>query len=219
LRKLPELADDEPKTSNWFHTEDFATAPIVEIQAEKIRNYEELTNLNIIWWLNKLKEGFTHLDGLHSPDVFYFINYKPVYIKKFCNVLHFNGNHWICVSNVFCDMGEVVVYDSLETINEKNVKKLKAPLKKMLPRCKSLKVKINKTTIQNNGYDCGLFSLAFTTLICNGKNPSDYEIDRNKVRDHYNKCVDNNEVESFPCFNQPENREENKTKRFFNINL
>jgi hypothetical protein len=196
LRKLPELADDEPKTSNWFHTEDFATAPIVEIQAEKIRNYEELTNLNIIWWLNKLKEGFTHLDGFH-----------------------FNGNHWICVSNVFCDMGEVVVYDSLETINEKNVKKLKAPLKKMLPRCKSLKVKINKTTIQNNGYDCGLFSLAFTTLICNGKNPSDYEIDRNKVRDHYNKCVDNNEVESFPCFNQPENREENKTKRFFNINL
>ena len=38
--------------------------------------------------------------------------------------------------------------------------------------------------MQHGSSDCGLFAIAFTTLLCERKDPSEYSLQQNKMRNH-----------------------------------
>ncbi len=51
---------------------------------------------------------------------------------------------------------------------------------------------------QIGGDDCGLFALAFATSLCYKDVPSLIFYDQISLRNHYVKCIEDNEIQPFP---------------------
>ena len=51
---------------------------------------------------------------------------------------------------------------------------------------------------QNDGYNCGLFAIAFAAVILDGKSPEDAYFDVSKMRHHLIYCLQNETLMPFP---------------------
>lgn len=62
---------------------------------------------------------------------------------------------------------------------------------------------INTVEVQKqSGFnDCGLFAIAFAFELANGLNPALLCFDQSKMRNHFNDCVKNGDLVSFPQTN------------------
>ncbi len=79
--------------------------------------------------------------------------------------------HWITISTIGCNNGEVNVYDSLPCMDlPLRVKQQIACILYNRAPVITLNVKIVQT--QRGGSNCGLFSLAFVTSLCVGDDPT-----------------------------------------------
>ncbi len=150
----------------------------------------------ILFWFDKLKKKFPSIEGsVVSPSLPYQSSCRQ-YSDIFVYILHVHGNHWICVSNFGCEDFEINVYDSAESIDYDNIDSIKEQLFSIKKDLKT--VNIQPVQKQNNSFDCGTFSLAFATSIFYLVNPTHCWYDDKKLRDHFNRCVRNDEVKEFP---------------------
>ena len=51
---------------------------------------------------------------------------------------------------------------------------------------------------QGNGFDCGVFAIAFATSLANGQDPSSLLYDPSKLRNHLRSCMDSGKLTEFP---------------------
>ena len=73
--------------------------------------------------------------------------------------------HWVTVSYLRTNDGSWIVYDSLDS-----------DIFVICPNKDRIIVKKEKVSKQQNGYDCGLFALAFSFILAIGQDPKDYVI-------------------------------------------
>jgi len=85
------------------------------------------------------------------------------------------------------------VYDSLSHPKESIIQFFKD----ILPDEEKFLVTFENVQQQVSGNDCGLFALAFATSLCFKDVPSVMFYDQISLRDHYVKCIENNEIQSF----------------------
>ena len=122
-------------------------------------------------------------------------------VDSFLQIIHINGNHWVTISNVFCNSlqfetapGHLVrpitsakVYDSLQILNMKRGT-LEYPYTAARSICELTKADIAIELVlenvqqQNGGNDCGLFAVAFATCIWKNINPCSMTFDQTKMR-------------------------------------
>ncbi len=155
-----------------------------------------LSNLHITFWFQELKENFPSIQGLVNPERFVYKTFNANYNSLFVNILHVNSNHWLCVSNYKCNIHEINIYDSLQVFRNGLPTKVLNLFNKMQPNLRTVRIKAVQQ--QTNGVDCGLFSLAYATSICNNIDPCTIFFNQLKLREHFNHCVSNKHVLMFP---------------------
>ena len=81
-------------------------------------------------------------------------------------ILHNGHGHWLTISTVGVTHPEVSVYDSMYPTTSMQVKCQIASLLATSLRLRHMDVKM-----QSVGYDCGLFVVAFATVLVDGEQP------------------------------------------------
>uniref|UniRef100_A0A1X7TG99 Ubiquitin-like protease family profile domain-containing protein n=1 Tax=Amphimedon queenslandica TaxID=400682 RepID=A0A1X7TG99_AMPQE len=119
-----------------------------------------LNDKHIYFGQNLLRRRFPEINGLKSRLEITKPSYKfEMSDSLIIQVIHCKDNHWITASNVGCQESKITVYDSLyKAIDQRTYE--------MLSRLFSIKTfTIKQPQKQTNGYDCGLFALAFATTL------------------------------------------------------
>ena len=98
-------------------------------------------------------------------------------------MVHSRSNHWITVSTIDCQPGEIKVhnslYDEVDAATKNKLEKTFAcKIQYILPRVQK----------QHGLKDCGLFAVAFATDIAYGKKI--VEFDQNKMSHHLCECFE-----------------------------
>lgn len=127
----------------------------------------------------------------------YFKSIKPG--VPFAQILHDEQNHhWVAISSYGCNEGEICYMDSLfkGRIANEVKQQICTIMKCKLP---AITVKVVSVQQQNNGIDCGLFALAFTQCVLEGKKDvaSDF-FDDVQMRSHLLHVILENKMSSFP---------------------
>ena len=73
---------------------------------------------------------------------------------------------------------------------------------------KTIKLSFVDVQKQSGGYDCGLFALAFATLV-NGFNPERSLYNQENMRKHLLECLKHKKIELFPVL-KTQSRDEDK---------
>ena len=169
------------------------------IDVERIVMGEELCDIEINFAQQLLKAQFTKLNGLAST----LYQEKRVKLTEsliqnkvqiiYCKTRH----HWIAASTVNCATGEVRVYDSIFQYCDKETEQTINNL--FHNGTSKLTIKVAHCQKQKGGADCGLFTIAFTTAITFGVNPSKLRLKQESMRAHLINCFNKNHLSLFPC--------------------
>ena len=123
---------------------------------------------------------------------------------KFIQIIHIRGHHWITLSNLQCSIFDAIVYDSLHGINVKpNQQKISYPIIVEQTACrlsktkKPLRLSVEDVQQQTGGGDCGLFAIAFATLLCLGEDPSQTRYCQDKMRKELIRSLEDRNMENF----------------------
>ena len=91
------------------------------------------------------------------------------------------------------DLSQKQVYDSLIYPKESIINFFQV----ILPNEEKVLVSFENVQQQIGGNDCGLFALAFAISLCYNDVPSLMFYDQISLRNHYAKCIEDNEIQSF----------------------
>ena len=116
--------------------------------------------------------------------------------QKHVQILFSTDGHWVCS---YYDTKSIYIYDSMNynNLHEDHISFLSA----LHPYCFSEKrpIYFETVTSQNNGVDCGVYSIAFATSIIQGYDPALINYNEPLMRGHLMKMFDENRIEHFPC--------------------
>ena len=149
-----------------------------------------LTDFHIYLFFELLHKQFPNVNGLCGPAQIH------LYTDSLDNsifIFNANNNHWLTISNLDCN-NVWKVSDSLNYPDESIIKFFKD----ILPNEEKVLVSFENVQQQIVGNDCGLFTLACATSLCFKNVPSLMHYDQISLRDHYVKCIENNEIQPFP---------------------
>ena len=143
-----------------------------------------------------IAEQFPNVSGLQPVPL---QRTQSFAIKRhaFVQVLSVGGSHWITASNVGCKEGEVNVYDSM--LGRGATTSVKSSIARIM-FCPSSPLCLNymDVTQQRNGYDCGIFSIAYAYDICRGKDPCQVDYNHKSIRRHLATCFEKKNITKFP---------------------
>ena len=100
--------------------------------------------------------------------------------KTFVQILNVNDNHWITASNVFCGPNELCIYDSLKTNTNKKTKQKLSWL--IRPQAPHFLIRRPAVQMQQSASSCGLFALAFASMLCEGVRPEECQFQEQNMR-------------------------------------
>ena len=141
------------------------------------------------------------------------LNMFPVQTGELVQVLHEN-NHWVTVPSPTESATSVVfLYDSLqkESLNKNPVKQI-ARLRKSEDA--ELRIISKAVQQQGNGYDCGIFAIAFATDIAYNHKPEQRTYNQSVMRKHLLAQLENEIMTPFPQQTKQVKRGKEVTHRF-----
>ena len=147
-------------------------------------------------------------DTILSP-----LNMFSVQMGEFIQVLHEN-NHWVTISSPTESATSVVyLYDSSqkECLNKNLVKQI-ARLRKSEDA--ELPIFLTAMQQQGNGYDCGIFAIAFATDIVYNHKPEQRTFNQSVMRKHLLAQLENKTITLFPQQAKRVKRRKEVTPRF-----
>ena len=122
-------------------------------------------------------------------------------MNEHIQLLHDGHNHWILT---FCSNGRVQVCDSMKTyLSRVNKKCVHALYKNIVDESGKFVVSFLPVRKQPDGYNCGLFAIAFAAEILDGKSPTEAHFDVRKMRTHLIMCLENQRLTPFPKVSFP----------------
>ena len=114
---------------------------------------------------------------------------------EFVQISHTGHSHWLCISSVGCQPNVVNLFDSLShDIIEREVKE------QVESSMADSNVEITSMPVQQqqNGSDCGIFAIAFSTCIIFYLDPRDMTFDIPRMRPHLSQCLKDGIITPFP---------------------
>ena len=116
------------------------------------------------------------------------------YREEHIQLLHDGRNHWILS---FCSNGRVQVCDSLNTALTRSSRKATRSLYKDYFSGDEV-ISFLPVQRQPDGYNCGLFAIAFAAEILDGKSPSEAIFSVDEMRGHFISCLETQKLSPFP---------------------
>ena len=114
--------------------------------------------------------------------------YRALY-EEHIQLLHDGRNHWILS---FCSNGRVQVCDSLNTALTRSSRKAIRSLYKHYFSGDEV------ISFLPDGYNCGLFAIAFAAEILDGESPSEAIFSVDEMRGHLIPCLETQKLSLFP---------------------
>ena len=117
-------------------------------------------------------------------------------------MLNVAGNHWITVSNIWCQPGEVNIYDSIRSrvVSTRTRDQIAAIL---FSQRQKITLTISAVQEQRGSSDCGLFALAYATSLCSGEHPAQVNYVQHMFRNHLLTCLQRRQITPFPSTTRP----------------
>ena len=119
--------------------------------------------------------------------------YRAVY-EEHIQLLHDGRNHWILS---FCSNGRVQVCDSLNTALTRSSRKAIRSLYKHYFSGDKV-ISFLPVQRQPDGYNCGLFAIAFAAEILDGKSPVEAIFSVDEMSEHLISCLETQKRSPFP---------------------
>ena len=143
-----------------------------------------------------LKQVCPHLDGLNDTVLQPLNALSASGDRKYIQIFHVNGNHWLTASNLLTgDSCSVVdVYDSARVTLSTEAKKAIASFHQCTSSTLTLRFK--DVQRQPNTYDCGVYALAFATSLAHGADPT--QLNYCEPRRHIQQCFASGQLLPFP---------------------
>ena len=144
-----------------------------------------------------MKEEFPKQQGLQNTLILQNFDKYESENSQFVQIIHVNGNHWLCVSNKFCPAGTVDVYDCSPGIAfSPSLKRQIAVILKS--KSSNFTIRLVEVQRQIGSADCGVFSIDFAYSLCCGFDPHGIRFNQSSMRTHFNLCVDKGKIDMFP---------------------
>lgn len=193
-------ASDVTPTTEVIDAENITCSPAkkkTKLDTERILMGEELTDLEINFAQELLKEQFHRINGLQSTllqekDV------KRISSKNKLQIIFCKERkHWVVATTINCIHDEVKVYDSLfQYLDQTSLK----CIEKMFKQDDfSPQIKMSQCRKQKGSKDCGVYAIAFATAIAFGQNPGRQNFKQEEMRAHLVNCFNKNQISVFPC--------------------
>ena len=124
-----------------------------------------LTDRHIQMAQELLHGQFLHIGGLMSPSLSTVRQFLAMR-QKVLQVLHTAGLHWVTVSTIGCKGNNKInlynsLYHGISPQSEKQIASLH-----FVDNADHLEVSIPPVVQQTNGTDCGVYDIAFATVLC-----------------------------------------------------
>ena len=121
----------------------------------------------------------------------------------FVQIVNMRGNHWITLSNAQNLRLEVAIYDNLHGVDKNKDKEIRYPISVEQSVCQIMRPPNDVTFLvddvqqQEGGEDCGLFAIAFATLLCVGRDPTKECFDKKIMRRELTKSLEEEDMALF----------------------
>ena len=186
-------SDDSIEEEAVSTGQDFA----LQSDISSLKHNRMLSDVVINLFQRMLKKQHPNVRGLQ--DTLLGNNLQFDVIKtSFVQILYTGSHHWIAISTLGCNKGEVYLLDSL--CNGRLTYQTKRQICSIL-HCKKDKIKVKVVPVQQqkNGVDCGLFAVAFIQyVIVKNVNPTMVTFDQLQMRSHAIKAIESGRLDMFP---------------------
>ena len=166
---------------------------------------EWLTASHISAAQHLLKRKFSMQCGLCDT---HYLSEKFVWSSSkdaFVQIIYVSGNHWACLSNVFCEEENVVdLYDSMPGDVSSSIKVQAATI--LHCQAPSFTIRVVNVQHQEGGDSCGLFAIAMAYDLCNRQDPFVSTYNESRLRPHLQRCFQQEKISQFPGGNQRRKR-------------
>ena len=180
--------ENSPDPETWLNINDYTSCTKVtlyQVSKNNILNKKGwLTDSEIHAGQVLLKKEFPLIDGLWDPAIREDL-VTPA-ISEFVQIINI-GSHWICMSTISSSPGTVKIYDTLN--NSAHSIAIRHACHMLMYNGDSVLFVNERVQRQINLSDCGLFSLAIATDLCNAIDPSSQSYDQGSLRQHYVHCL------------------------------
>lgn len=163
--------------SAWLNDNIMDAAQVLICKALGVKSYQSVLNCQ-----KQVKYPYTAVDNEHVQ------------------LLHDGNNHWLLT---FCSSGRIQICDSLKTdLSRVTRKSINSIYRKCVDNSGKMQITFLKVQKQNDGYNCGLFAIAFAAELLNGTSPMDACFDVGKMRSHLINCLESKALTPFPKASQ-----------------
>ncbi len=169
---------------------------------------EQLTKTNRLssGFINRamqmLSQQHPDIGGLYCCTLGASLEYPQATGDKWMQIIHDGSNHWVLASKGFSktDRDHVMVYDSSAgDLSEWKCDHVVSCMSSLLKTSKKEMIYIIKSCQQQgNGYDCGVFAIAFATSLANGIDPATLLYNPDTMRTHLDSCMKSGVLLPFP---------------------
>lgn len=150
---------------------------------------EELTDVHVNAAQKLILHQFPSYQGLKNTLVRDSLGF---WTNNYIQIVHSRSCHWITVSSIGCQPGEVDIYDSLyRDIDDATRRKIEKVFGS------SITFHLPDVQKQVGFTDCGLFAIAFATNLAFGKT-SKFEFQQDSLRPHLKACFEEKCIHIFP---------------------
>ena len=129
---------------------------------------ERLNDRHINFAQAVLRAQFPWCDGLQNSLLQDRLRFSVT--SKIVQILHIRGNHWMVISNVYCDGNNVNVYDTVYDNMDSSTLDL---LNSMFEEDVTFS-NVEQLEKQQGDVDCGVFCIAIVTSLLHGLTPTQY---------------------------------------------
>ena len=125
--------------------------------------------------------------------------------QNFVQVIFVGGNHWACLSNVFCEQENIIeLYDSMPSHISSTIKEQAATI--LHCEAPNFTIRVVNVQQQERGDSCGLFAMAIAYDLCNRKDPFLSTYNEARLRSHLLSCFQQERISRFPGGNPSRRR-------------
>ncbi|KAI9565306.1 hypothetical protein GHT06_009095 [Daphnia sinensis] len=117
---------------------------------------------------------------------------------QWLQIVHDGSDHWVLVAKGSIQHEHVLVYDSSPGHPWRNEHVLSCMSSLLQSSEKEMTYIIKDCQRQSNGYDCGVFAIAFATSLAFGEDPAIRMYDPKKLRPHFVQCMASGKLTPFP---------------------
>jgi len=155
-----------------------------------VSNGRQLNDKHINFVQIILKEKFPNITGLQLTLLQ--TKFKLDIHMPLVQILHVHGDHWIAISNLQCETGKILIYDSVFNTVDSQVRQLVENIFDL-----KINLSIHDNMPKQAGItDCAVFAIATATSLLYGIKPNKYT--QSLLRSHLIKCFENFNITPFP---------------------